>query len=375
MGSVKDLEIQAHAFENLGGTGEFIFSDDFSIFDWGKMPDQIPGKGAALAVMAAWNFEQLEKIGVPTHYMGLVLRGDQKTDRIVGFEHLQAAGPSNIMRVELSVVYHPIARRYADIQAETPGTVDHVDYDYAFFEQNRGHINNYIVPLEIIFRNGLPLGSSVFKRIAEAKKHPDGKVRLAKLENIYRKLGLNSEPKPGDMLPKPILGYTTKFEEGDRHLTEDEAYQVSGLTEEQFAQVEPLALRVNDMITARAEKTGLAPHWDGKVEMRFRDGQLGIADVLGTLDENRFGTLVSKEILRQWYIENDPEFVAACNEFKSTGPGWQERSGVFPEPLPLTIVQLVGQMYQAATNQYVGEKIFSVPELETVVDRLQAYGK
>ncbi|MBU1975771.1 MAG: hypothetical protein KKG59_05185 [Nanoarchaeota archaeon] len=374
MGSVKDLEIEMLAFENLVGSGLFHFSDRYSIFDWGEMPNLILGKGAALAVMAAWNFEQLERMGISTHYRGLQLKVDTNV-KLLRFEDLKLAGPSNVMAVELSVVYHPMARRYADLQAETPGTVDHVDYDYSFFEQNRGQINNYVVPLEIIFRNGLPLGSSVFKRIAEAKAHTVASTRQAKLQNIYAKLGVTSEPKPGDMLPKPILEYTTKFEEGDRHLSEDEAYQVSGLTEEQFAQVEPLALKVNDMITARAEETGLSPHWDGKVEMRFLNRKLGLVDVLGTLDEDRFGTMVSKEFLRQWYKQNQPEFSKACAEWKQKGSGWQEQCPVKPQSIPLELQGLVSQMYMAATNQYVKRRIFDVPELGAVMDRLQAYGE
>ena len=49
------------------------------------------------------------------------------------------------------------------------------------------------------------------------------------MQEIYKKLGLNSEPKPGDMLPKPIMNYTTKLESGDRNLTDEEAYKISGL--------------------------------------------------------------------------------------------------------------------------------------------------
>jgi phosphoribosylaminoimidazole-succinocarboxamide synthase len=36
------------------------------------MPDHIEGKGAALCLMGAYCFEQLEKLGVKTHYRGLV---------------------------------------------------------------------------------------------------------------------------------------------------------------------------------------------------------------------------------------------------------------------------------------------------------------
>ena len=39
----------------------FQFTDDYSVFDWGKMPDQIANKGKALALMGAYLFEELQK--------------------------------------------------------------------------------------------------------------------------------------------------------------------------------------------------------------------------------------------------------------------------------------------------------------------------
>ncbi|MFB6134283.1 MAG: phosphoribosylaminoimidazolesuccinocarboxamide synthase, partial [Halanaeroarchaeum sp.] len=54
------------------GRGRFEFTDDYSVFDWGKMPDTIPEKGASLCTMGAYNFELLEEAGVPTHYRGVV---------------------------------------------------------------------------------------------------------------------------------------------------------------------------------------------------------------------------------------------------------------------------------------------------------------
>ena len=39
----------------------FEFTDDYSVFDWGKMPDTIANKGRALAVMGAFIFDKLVK--------------------------------------------------------------------------------------------------------------------------------------------------------------------------------------------------------------------------------------------------------------------------------------------------------------------------
>ena len=52
MGSVKDLEVTEKPAQNAMGVGRFHFSDRYSVFDWGEMPDRINGKGAAPASWA-----------------------------------------------------------------------------------------------------------------------------------------------------------------------------------------------------------------------------------------------------------------------------------------------------------------------------------
>lgn len=364
MGSVKDLKVLKPAYENKTGIGNFVFSDRYSVFDWGEMPDHILNKGRALAVMAAFNFEELGRRGIRTHYRGLVAPDGS----LVRFSDLREGSSGlDTMQVDMAVVYRPTARRFFIGEDEKPKII----YDYSLF-RSQFPLNNYLLGLEIIFRNGLPLGSSVFKKIAEAKKITDAEEREKALQKIYSGLGLTSEPKPGDMLPKPTLGYTTKLEEGDRSLTEDEAYNISGLSDGQFSGIASLALKVDDFITEQAEKSGLKPHWDGKVEMVWNNG-LVICDVVGTLDENRFGDNVNKEFLRQWYKTNQPEFAPACDEWKKTGEGWQERCPVKPINLPPELVTLVSQMYMSACNQYVQRRIFDAPELDAVMEKLKPY--
>ncbi|HAG08789.1 MAG TPA: phosphoribosylaminoimidazolesuccinocarboxamide synthase, partial [Desulfotomaculum sp.] len=36
MGSVKDLTVQEMPVENKSGRGRFLFSDRYSVFDWGE---------------------------------------------------------------------------------------------------------------------------------------------------------------------------------------------------------------------------------------------------------------------------------------------------------------------------------------------------
>src|SRR6056297_1208624 len=76
MTSVKEFRVDEPATADALGRGAFVFTDDYSVFDWGKMPDTIPNKGASLCSMGAFNFELLEDEGVPTHYRGVVENGD-----------------------------------------------------------------------------------------------------------------------------------------------------------------------------------------------------------------------------------------------------------------------------------------------------------
>ena len=362
MGKAKDVNIYRPAYENKAGGGEFTFTDRYSIFDYGTMPDRLPNKGRSLAVMSQYNFEECDKRGIRHHSLGLDCGGG-------GLGPLGSipdkSNGSGSMVFNAAVVYTPVERRIIG-DKDTPQTT----YDYSFFETNRGNINNYLLPLEVIFRNGLPRGSSVFKRIAEAKAIANPQENEAALQKIYEKIGVREEPKPGDMLPKPIVGYTTKWEAGDRHLSDEEALRISGLREEYFEKIGPFALSVDNLITQRAEEVGLGPHWDGKIELVWFNC-LVLADVAGTLDEDRFGQDLSKEFLRQWYDQNQPEFHKACDEWKKIGDGWQGRCPVKPVQLPEDIVKLVSDMYMAAANAWVGRGIFEAPDLSDVILAMQ----
>ncbi|MEM3815414.1 MAG: phosphoribosylaminoimidazolesuccinocarboxamide synthase, partial [Candidatus Bathyarchaeia archaeon] len=101
MGSVKDLEIIRKPTAESMGVGRFHFSDRYSVFDWGEMPDHIDGKGASLCLMGAYCFERLEEKGIRTHYRGLV----DELGRIVHFDELEE--PTNIMEINLVNVYRP----------------------------------------------------------------------------------------------------------------------------------------------------------------------------------------------------------------------------------------------------------------------------
>ena len=141
MGSVKDLKIIEKATENKSGVGQFYYSDRYSVFDWGEMPDAIKDKGKALCMMGAFFFEKLEDLGVKTHYQGMVVNG--KACRLS-----EMSEPSDTMQVSLVQVLKPI------LQGEK--------YNYSIYSSD---LTNILIPLEVIYRNSRPAGSSVFRRL------------------------------------------------------------------------------------------------------------------------------------------------------------------------------------------------------------------
>jgi len=347
MGSVKDLEVIKKPTKNNMGVGRFHFSDRYSVFDWGGMPDQIKGKGAALCLMGAYCFEKLEEKSIKTHYRGLVA----ENGKVVTFKQLEK--PSNVMEFNLVNVFRP----------KTHKEHGKLKYDYSMFTPN---LKNYLIPLEIMYRNGLPEGSSVFKRLAQ------GKVTL-------KELGLDHYPKPGEKLAKPIFDVSTKLEETDRYVTWGEAQKIAGLMKDEVEQVKDVLSKVNDVISKIAANAGLLNE-DGKIELGFDDERmLIIVDVVGTLDECRFtykGLHVSKEIARQFYRKTD--WYGDVEEAKKRADmegmkDWRKLCKSSPPKLDPRLRIIIGEMYMAATNELTKSRIFDVPRLADVVKKYQDY--
>ena len=342
MGSVKDLQVIQKPTKTQMGTGRFLFSDRYSVFDWGEMPDHIEGKGAALCLMGSFCFEQLEKVGVKTHYKGLV----NEKGKAVKVTELKA--PSNTMEVALVNVYRP----------KTTVANGKIVHDYSMYTST---LKNCLVPLEIIYRNGLPDGSSVFKRLAQ------GKVTL-------KDLGLDHQPKPGETLSKPIFDVSTKLEETDRYITWTEAQKIAGLTDPDLADIKAVLLKADETITKAASNAELKNE-DGKIELAFDDKRkLILVDVLGTLDECRFtynGVHVSKEVARQFYKNtgwfNDLE--QAKKDAEATGvQDWKSLCKSQPPKLDPKLKTIISQMYMAAANEMTNIKLFDTPKLAKVIN-------
>ncbi|WP_435196994.1 phosphoribosylaminoimidazolesuccinocarboxamide synthase [Natronomonas sp. EA1] len=338
MTSVKEFRVEEAATPERLGRGAFVFTDDYSVFDWGKMPDPIPEKGAALCAMGAKNFELLEGEGVPTHYRGVVSDGE-----VVPLA--DAREPPREMAIDLTQV------------PELPH--EGREYDYDAFHAEAG--GNYLIPLEIVFRNTVPVGSSLRSRADPADFG----------------LSFDSWPEGPVDLPDPVVEFSTKFEESDRYLSREEAQAVAGVAD--IEELEAVARQVNRVITDHAAEAGLV-HEDGKIECLYFDGEVRVADVLGTFDENRFsydGQQLSKEVIRQYHKREQPAWVEAVSEAKARAKeedvaDWRTLCAVKPEPLPSAVIETASDMYTAGANAYLGRELFDAPDLLEAVDAVRS---
>jgi phosphoribosylaminoimidazole-succinocarboxamide synthase len=347
MGSVKDLKIMQKPTQEIMGLGRFLFSDRYSVFDWGEMPDHIDGKGAALCLMGAYCFEQLEARGVKTHYRGVV------NDRGTAVKVSDLKSPSNVMEVALVNVYRP----------KTSVVKGKVVYDYGIYSSA---LLNCLIPLEIIYRNGLPEGSSIFNRLAQ------GKVTL-------KDLGLDHMPKPGEQLVNPIFDVSTKLEETDRYITWTEAQKIAGLIDQELVDVKAVLLEADETITKAASNAGLKNE-DGKIELAFDEKRkLVVVDVIGTLDECRFtfnDVHVSKEVARQYYKKTQwyKDMEQAKKDAETNGiQEWKALCKSQPPKLDIELKTIVSQMYLATANEMTKTKWFDVPKLSNVISQYKKY--
>jgi len=339
-GSVKDIEVLKQSKNCKLGVGRFIFTDRYSVFDYGVMPDKIDGKGTSLCLVSAYFFEKLNDIGIKTHYEGLVEDGKVKSLE-------EIAEPCNVMQVKLVRVIKPEFR----------------DGKYIYnFPKN---LRNFLIPLEFIYRNYLPEESSLFRRIRS------GEVTL-------EDFGLKSMPKPDEKLEKPIFDVSTKFEEKDRYVSWSEAKEIAGLSDEEIGEIKNILRKVDNIITRRVEELGII-HVDGKIELAFDENrELMVADAIGTPDECRFkyeGMSVSKELLRKYYRKTEwyREVERAKKIAESKGEkDWRKYCSI-PPRLDPKFRDLASKIYKALANEITGKEFFDVPKLKDVAKEYRDY--
>jgi len=330
MGSVKNLSVIEEPTESESGFGLFEFSDRYSVFDWGEMPDHIPGKGSSLAIITSHFFEILRKRAIPNHYLGVVVDGGT-------FDFSKIDKPFNTIKVKLVRVIKPEIKNKL--------------YDYSVYKNIS---KNFLIPMECIYRNSVPEGSSFWER------YNRGEIKY------------EYEITPNVPLEKPILDVSTKLEETDRYMSWDEAKKISNLDLDQIEEIKSLLSNVSNIITEETKRAGII-NQDGKLEFAIDDkGFIMVVDALGTLDECRFlfnEIALSKEILRKHYRKS--KWYKEVKKAKDKNvKDWKSFVKIEPEPLPKDLKKTVSGMYQSVANLISGKEFFDVPSLEKIVEKL-----
>lgn len=352
MGSAKDvIELPEEVKAILGpGYKAFLTLNKFSVFDLKDyIKDKIPLKDFSLCMQTAKAFEILEDNGIKTHYGGLL----DENNKVIRINDL--GRPSNKL----------VFKFYDFLDDKVVYNKDRGTYDYSFFEKNRGKIDKYVILIEWVFRNGAPEGSSLFR-----KTFPKwlAEEDTASIERFLRRTGLTELPKPGDMFKKTIYDFWTKAEPEDRFVGDDEdyeeAYIISGLTRDQFLEVEEADKRATKILAAYLKSVGIEDY-DGKKEWAWDDGPV-LVDFACTVDEDRWlrkKRQISKELLRLYMEKRNPKFYKHLNECKAEAK--ELRREDFRELLkmevpryPKHILELVGKTYAAATDIVTKNNMF-----------------
>ncbi|MCB9092029.1 MAG: hypothetical protein H6620_05665 [Halobacteriovoraceae bacterium] len=329
-GSVKDI-LTDREQDNI----YFVFSNRYSVFDWGEMPDHLHNKGLALALMGKIFFEILES---PQKWQDL----EKTSFPFKRFYTEKLFSHPLYESLKLHGLKHHFIQFY---QNKDAGVLKVKKVDVPKNTECESFYKNYptnaLVPLEVIFRFGLPVGSSFQKRM----QGPD----FAPFFEGYNE--------NDTYFPIPIVDFSTKLEPTDRYLTYREAQELSQTNDEEFSNLITLTQLTSLMLYKVFKEIGLQL-WDGKFEFAFaKDLQqtrhFQLVDSIG-IDELRLSQndfILSKEFLRNFYKTSSwYEFI---QENKTKTSDWKKLSlekGITPPPLQLETKQQAEEMYMAMAN-------------------------
>lgn len=329
----------------------FEYSDRFSVFDWGEMPDLLDNKGQSLCYLANLIFEQLAN---PSRWQQQ--QNQLHTNFPAVLEEFLRHGPIHHCLGAVDHQLQPTATPTSYL-AVRPVAIHHPpflygNWDYSLYAKGP---TNCLVPLEVIFRFGVPEGSSLVSRGSDPQ--------------YSQEIGLSGRPQIGDLFERPIIEFSTKLEAADRYLNYRQAQQLAGLSDYEFQLLREktsLIAQMLRLIFAQAE----IELWDGKLEFAFipGTGQNGnshtrdfmLVDAIGP-DELRLiyqNTQLSKEGLRWFYRQGPWATNVQKAKFLAQGRGisdWKkicvEELKSSPPHLPLLLKNAIEEMYQALANQ------------------------
>jgi len=351
----------------------FEYTDDYSVFDWGKMPDTIANKGRALAAIGAFFFQYLEQPDVwkelpsSSHLARFDKEWlDARWSHRMFKETLTEKGAPHHFKGLVSASGEPLEWRqvarhspaYMQVLPAVPLRPEpyHLIAQTVYYYPRRPiSAPRRLIPLEVVFRFGMPAGSSLKQRL---ERDPD----------YARILGLLTIPEESEWFPHPVIELFTKLEPKDRLLTVQEALLISMLTPDEFEDMIELAydtaLALYDLFARRGIEL-----WDGKFEFLTGIEGLLLADSIGP-DELRLVYKehnLSKEMIRQFYRDSPWETAIREAQTMALAKGRLEQWRLIcrtnlkaePERLPLPLKATIDQLYGLIANAVAEEEVFA----------------
>jgi phosphoribosylaminoimidazole-succinocarboxamide synthase len=328
-GSVKRIFSSDGTAESGSGQLIFEFTDDYSVFDWGKMPDTIPEKGKALARLTAVLFEKLQD--------------PKEWQKLAATKKVPAALTEKGLRTHYKGFDQSHSLLVEEIHIHRPQKMTEKGREYYIYPQKL--TAPYLIPLEVVFRFEVGAGSSLTKR------HP--------------------EFKSGHQFSIPYVEMFTKLEEKDRPLDEKEALIMSGLSAEKYQEVREKTALVAELLKFWFGQKGIRLI-DGKLEWGVTaKGEIMLVDAIGPdemrLEKNQ--VQLSKEVLRDFYRKT-PWFHQLEHAKDHNITNWKSQI-LAPPPLPQELKSLVSEMYLALVGELVGQDVFVGRSLDVITEEMK----
>ncbi|CAN5445109.1 phosphoribosylaminoimidazolesuccinocarboxamide synthase [soil metagenome] len=371
--------------EGDDGSYWFEFTDDYSVFDWGKMPDTIANKGKALVALGAFFFQHLADnktwINLSESVHLSKFNQDWLNKRINQplFQRLTTHGARHHFQglvgndgKALSLEQIPNNQAYMSVvkaEVQRPEPTSLLDQTVFYYSHDITDARR-LVPLEVVFRFGMPPGSSL-------------KSRLEADPSYAQTLGLSSVPEYG-WFERPVLEFYTKLEPKDRLLSIQEALTISGLTPKRFEELSELAYATALAIYHHFAECGIEL-WDGKFEFLEDHKGLLLADSIGP-DELRLvysGHSLSKEMIRQFYRDSSWQKAISKAQKMALSQNrldWQEICikdlKEQPSQLSPQFKAVADKLYGVLANHTIGYDVFPQhPTLPQFVDSINVAAK
>ncbi len=268
----------------------FKFSDRYSIFDWGEMPDHILNKGQSLATMGSLFFKYLNQHNIPNHYIG----HDQDTLKVKKI---------------------------------------HVPYDnpVSYYTPTS---HSCLIPLEVIFRFKI-FNTASFKEKIDRVEFSD--LDFTNYEFAH-----------------PLVEFSTKLEASDRYIDYKEAKEISSLSEDELSNLISLAQRVAILLKDLFSQNQLDLIDGKLEFAFDENRNIFLVDTIGLdeLRIERHGVLLSKEFLRDFY--KSTLWFGNLQKFKTDfQTNWKDemtKHHLTPDHLPREVLEQVQNLYRAFTN-------------------------